>query len=41
MLNVWPQTTTLYVTVYQGDSESGPVLGKGILHIEPADFATR
>ena len=38
LLHLWPQTTTLYVTVYQGDDESGPVEGKGILHIEPADF---
>jgi cholesterol oxidase len=39
MLELWPQTTTLYVTVHEGKDLAGPVLGKGILHIEPADFA--
>ena len=38
LLAAWPQTTTLYVTVYQGDDDSGPVAARGILHIEPADF---
>lgn len=36
---LWPQTTTLYVTVYDGADDSAPVLGQGILHIEPLDFA--
>ncbi|MCY2966763.1 MAG: GMC family oxidoreductase, partial [Planctomycetota bacterium] len=36
---MWPQTTTLYVTVYAGTDETGAVVGKGILHIEPVDFA--
>lgn len=39
ILQAWPQTTTLYVTVYQGDDDSGPVFGQGILHIKPVDFA--
>lgn len=39
ILAAWPQTTTLYVTVHEGESESGAVVGKGILHIRPADFA--
>jgi len=39
ILAAWPQTTTLYVTVYEGDDDSGPVAAKGILHIKPADFA--
>lgn len=39
LLQLWPQTTTLYVTVYEGADETGPVFGKGILHIEPLDFA--
>lgn len=38
---LWHQTTTLYVTVHEGDDESAPVLGKGILHIAPADFLTQ
>jgi cholesterol oxidase len=39
VLRIWPETSTLYVTVHQGDSEQGAVLGKGILHIQPKDFA--
>lgn len=34
----WPQTSTLYVTVHDGDDDSAPVLGKGVLHIPPLDF---
>jgi cholesterol oxidase len=34
----WPQTTTLYITVYEGPDATGPVLAKGILVIAPADF---
>ncbi|HEX2052411.1 MAG TPA: GMC family oxidoreductase [Actinomycetota bacterium] len=37
-LDVWPDTTTLYITVYGGDSEDGEVLGNGILKILPDDF---
>lgn len=37
-LDVWPDTTTLYITLYSGDSEHCPALGKGILRIHPADF---
>ena len=37
-LRVWPETSTLYITVYQGADSTGTVLGKGILHIAPADF---
>ena len=35
----WPATSTLYITVYDGESAAGPILGKGILHIAPEDFA--
>ncbi|HVR39351.1 MAG TPA: alpha/beta fold hydrolase [Thermoanaerobaculia bacterium] len=38
LLKVWHDTTTLYVTVYDGPNASAPVLGKGILRIEPEDF---
>jgi cholesterol oxidase len=38
-LSAWEQTTTLYVAVRDGDSETAPVLGKGILKIAAADFA--
>ena len=36
--DVWPDTTTLYVTLRRG-SPDGPVLGRGVLRIEAADFA--
>jgi cholesterol oxidase len=38
-LDLWPDTTTLYVTIYGGESDSAPVIGKGVLRITPADFA--
>ena len=38
-LDMWSDTTTLYVTVYAGTNDAAPVLGKGILRIRPADFA--
>jgi len=38
MLHVWHDTTTLYITLHEGVDASGPVVGRGILHIEPADF---
>jgi cholesterol oxidase len=37
-LDLWKDTTTLYITVYEGNSPAGPVLGKGILRIYPKDF---
>ncbi|MCX7596249.1 MAG: GMC family oxidoreductase, partial [Fischerella sp.] len=33
--DMWSDTTTLYITVYEGDSRNNPVLGKGILKIQP------
>ncbi|MBN3897988.1 MAG: GMC family oxidoreductase [Nostoc sp. NOS(2021)] len=36
--DIWSDTTTLYITVYTGDSENNPVLGQGILKIQPLDF---
>ena len=39
LLKVWPETTTLYITLYDGPDAQAPVLGKGILIIEPSDFA--
>jgi|CXWL01.1.fsa_nt_gi cholesterol oxidase len=38
LVRSWPQTTTLYVTVHDGADDAAPVLGKGVLHIQPADF---
>ena len=37
-LDVWPDTTTLYISVYDGKDANSPVVGRGILHIEPKDF---
>ncbi|WGV26142.1 alpha/beta hydrolase [Halotia branconii] len=36
--DLWTDTTTLYITVHDGDSQSSPVMGQGILKILPADF---
>lgn len=35
---IWPDTSTLYITIYDGADDTAPVLGNGILHIEMADF---
>lgn len=32
-------TTVLLVTLHEGDDETGPVVGRGIVRISPADFA--
>jgi cholesterol oxidase len=34
----WSDTTTLYITVYEGENEQGRVAGKGILRIPIASF---
>ena len=39
VLDIWHDASTLYITVYGGADESAPVLGTGILHILPTDFA--
>ncbi len=36
--DLWADTTTLYVTVHDGDNSHGPVIGKGILTIDAVDF---
>jgi cholesterol oxidase len=33
-INAWPDTTTLYATIWRGDQ----VVGRGVLHIRPTDF---
>ncbi len=38
-LDAWPDTTTLYITVFDGDSDQAAVIGRGILRILPEDFA--
>ena len=37
--DMWKDTCTLYITVHEGNDETSPVLGKGILVIKTADFA--
>lgn len=37
--HIWNDTTTLYTTIYKGDSEKSEILGKGIIHITPKEFA--
>jgi len=37
-LDMWADTTTLFITVYEGDDDSGEVAGRGVLHIRPNDF---
>lgn len=39
LLHLWPDTTTLYVTLYDGEQETDPVKGRGVLTIAPTDFA--
>ena len=36
--HLWHATTTLYITVHEGEDASGPVVGKGLLYIRPDDF---
>jgi cholesterol oxidase len=37
--DMWSDLSTLFITIFDGENESAPILGKGILHIEMADFA--
>jgi cholesterol oxidase len=36
--DLWEDTTTLYITLYQGEGSAGPVIGRGVLTISPRDF---
>ena len=36
--DLWEDTTTLFVTIYDGESEDAEVIGNGILKIIPDDF---
>lgn len=38
-LDEWPDTSTLYVTLYEGPDARGKIIGQGILHILLKDFA--
>ena len=37
--DLWSDTTTLKITLYEGTSGEGPVVGKGILRLDAEDFA--
>ena len=39
--DMWADTTTLYITAYEGDNAGSPVIGRGILKIETDDFRTQ
>ena len=39
LADIWPATTTLFVTVHDGADIIGPVVARGILRIAPSDFA--
>jgi len=36
--DLWKDTSTLFITIHEGGDESSPILAKGILNIEMADF---
>jgi len=36
--DAWHDTTTLYITIHEGDDDKGRAIGKGILVIKPDDF---
>jgi cholesterol oxidase len=36
--DLWIDTTTLFITVHEGEGPDAPILGKGILKIKPVDF---
>lgn len=38
-IDLWTDTTTLFVTVHQGEDATGAVAARGILKIHPTDFA--
>ncbi len=37
--DTWGDTTTLYISLHDGNDEKAPLLGRGVLHIAPEDFA--
>ncbi|MBM7107785.1 GMC family oxidoreductase N-terminal domain-containing protein [Brevibacillus laterosporus] len=37
-LDIWADTTTLYISVYDGEDNTAPLLGRGILMMEKEDF---
>lgn len=37
-LDLWSDTTTLYITVTDGEAPGGALVGRGVLHVLPSDF---
>jgi cholesterol oxidase len=38
-LDLWADTTTLYVTIHRGQGPEGPVLARGVLRVSAEDFS--
>lgn len=38
LLHAWGDTSTLYITIHDGADATAPVMGRGVLRIEPRDF---
>ncbi|MEO7457747.1 MAG: alpha/beta fold hydrolase [Gemmatimonadaceae bacterium] len=38
LLHIWPDTSTLYITIHEGTDASGAIVGRGVLHIGALDF---
>jgi len=38
-LDLWADTTVLFITVHDGADENAPVVGRGVLKIQPRDFS--
>lgn len=39
ILRGWPDTSTLFITITEGDSPDGPLVGRGVIIIKLPDFA--
>lgn len=37
-IDIWSDTTELYITIYNGPDDTAPVKGRGMLYIKPLDF---
>jgi len=37
-IDIWSDTTQLYITIYEGPDDTAPVKGRGMLYIQPLDF---
>ena len=38
-LDEWPDTSTLYITIFEGADDQGNIIGQGIMHILLSDFS--